>query len=81
MKEDFLKKVSAELKIARIENGDLQEDLAVKSGVAASTISKYEAGEKNMNLLKIEQILKPYDIDLYIFFERILAKTQIKEKE
>ncbi len=79
MKEDFLKKVSAELKIIRIENDDLQEDLALKSGVAASTISKYEAGEKNMNLLKIEQILKPYNIDLYVFFERIFAKTQSKE--
>lgn len=79
MKENFLKKVSAELKIIRIENDDLQEDLALKSGVAASTISKYEAGEKNMNLLKIEQILKPYNIDLYVFFERIFAKTQSKE--
>lgn len=81
MKEEFLRKVSAELKILRIEHNDFQEDLAEKSGVAASTISKYEAGEKNMNLLKIEQILKPYNIDLYIFFERILAKTQKNDKK
>lgn len=76
MKETFLRAISSELKIIRIENNDLQEDLAEKSGVAASTISKYEAGEKNMNIFKIEQILKPYNIDLYIFFNRILAKTQ-----
>lgn len=76
MQEDFLKKVSAELKIIRFEHGDLQEDLALKSKVAMSTISKYEAGTKNMNLKKLEQIIEPYNISLPIFFERILAKTQ-----
>lgn len=80
MKEKFLKLVASELKIIRIEHNDLQEDLALKSGVATSTISKYEAGDKDMNIVKIEQILKPYDIDLFIFFSRIIAKTQ-KEKE
>ena len=76
MKENFLKAVSSELKILRIEHDDLQEELAEKSGVAMSTISKYEAGDNNMNIEKIEQIIKPYNIDLYIFFGRILAKTQ-----
>ena len=76
MKDNFMKMVSSELKIIRIEHGDLQEDLAKKSGVAMSTISKYEAGDKNMNIYKIEEILKPYKISLFIFFNRILAKTQ-----
>ncbi len=76
MKDNFIKAVSAELKILRIENHDLQEDLAIKSGVAMSTISKYETGDNNMNIEKIEQIIKPYGINLYIFFSRILAKTQ-----
>lgn len=80
MKDNFLKAVSSELKIIRIENNDLQEDLSKKSNVAMSTISRYEAGEENMNLNKIEQILKPYNISLFIFFKRILAKTQ-REKE
>ena len=30
---------------------------------------------------KIEQIIKPYGIDLYIFFNRILAKTQKNEQK
>ena len=77
MKGAFSKKVSAELKIIRIEQGDSQEELAVKSGVASSTISKYETGERNMNIFKIEQILKPYNITLEIFFNRVLAKTQL----
>lgn len=78
MKEEFLKSVSSELKIIRIEHNDLQDDLSSKSGVAASTISKYESGTNDMNIAKIEQIIKPYGLNLYIFFERILAKTQIK---
>ncbi len=76
MKEDFIKKVSAELKIIRIENGDKQEDLSLKSGVATSTISRYENGDENLNIDKIDQIIKPYNISLYIFFSRIIAKTQ-----
>ena len=79
MKADFLKIVGSELKIVRIENGDSQEGLAIKTGVATSTISKYEFGLKDMNLSKIEQLLKPYNIDLFIFFNRVLAKTQRKE--
>lgn len=80
MKERFLKMVAAELKILRVEHNVSQEKLAEKSGVASSTISKYEAGNKDMNLLKIEQILKPYKISLPIFFARIIAKTQKAEK-
>jgi transcriptional regulator with XRE-family HTH domain len=76
MKSDFRKAVSSELKIIRIENNDLQEELSKKSKVATSTISRYEEGTRKMNLDKIEQILKPYEITLSIFFKRILAKTQ-----
>lgn len=75
MKEQFLKSVASELKILRIEHNISQEELSEKTGVAASTISKYETGEKDMNLLKIEQILKPYKMNLSIFFARIIAKT------
>lgn len=76
MKENFLKAVASELKLVRIEHGDLQEELAAKSGVAPSTISRYEIGVKNMNIDKIQQILKAYDMNLYVFFDRIIAKTQ-----
>lgn len=81
MKEEFLKSVASELKILRVEHNMSQEELQEKSGVASSTISKYEAGEKDMNLLKIEQMLKPYGINLSIFFARIIAKTHKKEGE
>ncbi len=74
-KTDFIKSISSELKILRVENDDLQDDLSKKSGVASSTISKYESGLCSMSIEKIEQIIRPYNIDLYIFFNRILAKT------
>jgi len=76
MKEEFIKKVSRELKFIRLENDDKQEDLAIKSKVAMSTISKYEDGSRNMNLYKIEEILNPYGITLEKFFNRVLAKMQ-----
>lgn len=76
MKKDFIEACSKELKIIRIENNDRIDDLAEKSEVAASTICRYENGEKDISIMKLEQILKPYNVSLYIFFNRVLAKTQ-----
>ena len=78
MKESFIKAVANELKIIRIENNDLQEDLARKTGIATSTISRYETGINGMDINKLEELLKPYNVSLYIFFNRVLAKTQGK---
>ena len=78
MKESFIKAVANELKIIRIENNDLQEDLARKTGIATSTISRYETGINGMDINKLEELLKPYNVSLYIFFNRVLAKTQRK---
>lgn len=75
MKETMKKNISDSLRLIRLEHRDRIEDLARKSGVASSTISKYEQGYSDMALNKIEQILKPYNISLYIFFENIIAKT------
>lgn len=80
MKTDFLKTVGLELRLIRLENHSSQEELSEKTGIATSTISKYESGEQDMNLSKMEQMLKPHGINLSIFFTRVLAKTQ-KENE
>lgn len=76
MEKEFIKRVSLELKFIRLENDDNQGNLALKSGVATSTISRYEAGIMNMDLYKIKEILKPYNVSLEDFFKRVLAKIQ-----
>ena len=76
MKEEFIRRVCLELKFIRLENDDNQGNLALKSGVATSTISRYEAGTMNMDLYKIKEILKPYNVSLEDFFKRVLAKIQ-----
>ena len=75
MKDTIKKDIANKLRLIRIENHDRIEDLAAKSHVASSTISKYEQGFADMSINKIEQILKPYNISLYLFFSDILAKT------
>lgn len=76
MKDEFIRRVCLELKFIRLENNDNQGNLALKSGVATSTISRYEAGTMNMDLYKIKEILKPYNVSLEDFFKRVLAKIQ-----
>jgi transcriptional regulator with XRE-family HTH domain len=76
MEKEFIKRVSLELKFIRLENDDNQGNLALKSGVATSTICRYEAGTTNMDLYKIKEILKPYNVSLEDFFKRVLAKIQ-----
>lgn len=75
MKETLKKEIANKLRLIRLERHDRIEDLALKSGVATSTISKYEQGISDMSIDKIEEILAPYNISLHIFFEEILAKT------
>lgn len=75
MKDTMKKAIADRLRMIRLEKHDRIEDLALKSNVASSTISKYEQGISDMSLNKLEQILKPYNINLYIFFDDILAKT------
>lgn len=79
MKQEMRKAISTELKVLRTEYGLSQIELSEKSKVSSSSITKYEQGIKDMKLNLIEQIIKAYGIDLYIFFDRILTKTYKKE--
>lgn len=75
MDDSFRQLIADKLRLIRLERKDRIEDLALKSGIAPSTISRYESGKYDMTIDKLEQLLKPYNIDLYIFFEDINAKT------
>ncbi len=81
MKDEMIKSIAKELRILRIENDCSQEELANKSKLAQSSIVRYERGIEDMKLSTLAQMIESYGIDLYIFFERIIAKTQTKEGE
>lgn len=53
-----------ELKILRITNGYTQEDLARKLGVAKSTISMYENGNRIPDLEMLETIADFFNVDM-----------------
>ena len=47
-----------------------QEELAVKSGIPRTTISKVENGQRNISIYKLVQIANSVDRDLQISFVR-----------
>lgn len=73
MKEKYLKNVGKELIKLREENNLSVPELALKTRIPTSTIYRYEAG-MGIKLDKLADLIKPYKIDLYIFFERMSAK-------
>ena len=58
------------LKDLRNELGLTQEELAVKSGIPRTTISKVENGQRNISIYKLVQIANSVDRDLQISFVR-----------
>ena len=74
MIENFNELVGKELKIMRVENNITIDELAIKTGVAPSTISYYENNRTEIALGKLQQIVSGFDTNLSIFFARILAK-------
>lgn len=53
---DILKKFGKAVKVARLEKGMSQGDLALKLKVDASYVSKIERGIQNMSLKGVEKI-------------------------
>ena len=47
-----------------------QEELAIKSGIPRTTISKVENGQRNVSIYKLVQIANSVDRDLQISFVR-----------
>ena len=58
------------LKDLRNELHLTQEELAVKSGIPRTTISKVENGQMNISIYKLVQIANSVDRDLQISFVR-----------
>nr|DAZ41222.1 MAG TPA: helix-turn-helix domain protein [Caudoviricetes sp.] len=76
MNDEFNKIVAKELMLLR-KNADMSnEKLAKKAKISPSTISRYEGGKNNMNLDIIEKIVLCCNSNMYIFFNKCIAKMQ-----
>ena len=63
--------VRALLRIARQEADMRQVDLADRLGQPQSYVSKYESGERRLDLLELRQICNALDISLVAFIRRL----------
>jgi len=59
------------LKQLRVEASLRQVDLAEKLYKPQSYISKYESGEKNLDVLELKEICKALNIELSVFVEML----------
>jgi transcriptional regulator with XRE-family HTH domain len=61
------------LKEARIHAGLRQADLAEKLGVPQSMISKYEVGERRLDILEVRKICMALNMPLLKFIQQLEA--------
>ena len=66
-----MKSISQFLKEKRKENNLTQEEFAERAGVALTVIRKIEQGKENLNLEKVNHVLK--------MFGHVLAPVERKE--
>jgi len=65
------------LREARISKGMTQEQLAREIGVAKSTLTGYEKGNREPDLFKIKRIIEALDIDAeYLFDIKFLVRLR-----
>ncbi len=62
------------LREIREQAGLRQTDVASSIGKPQSFVSKYESGERRVDLLELEQICDACDVNLSGFVERYMAK-------
>lgn len=59
------------LRQVRIDAGLRQSDLAERLGVPQSFVSKYESGERRLDLLEVRQICEAVGLSLLDFIRRL----------
>ena len=67
---EYKKKLLKLLKEARLEAGLRQEDLAKALNQPQSFVSKYESGERRLDLIELRQICDVFGIPLVKFITR-----------
>lgn len=58
------------LRLIRTEQGLRQHDIAERLGQPQSFVSKYESGERRLDLLELEQVCEACGLDLLRFVSR-----------
>ncbi|MDH5533675.1 MAG: alanine racemase [Candidatus Pacebacteria bacterium] len=74
------KNIITSLKSARIDFGLTQQQLAKKTGVPRTTISKIEAGFRNTTVNTILDLAKAVNLDLRLVKQEVLRKTKNMER-
>lgn len=76
MNKNIKEMISNELKKLRNDRNLTQSQLSELCGVDTSTIVRYEKNNVTMQIDTIIKIIEPFDINIFIFFQNIIAKTQ-----
>ncbi|MEZ4819968.1 MAG: helix-turn-helix transcriptional regulator [Bdellovibrionota bacterium] len=63
------------LKQIRSESGITQVELAKKLGVHQSFVSKYEAGERRLDILELKKICEVLNIDFFKTIKRLVTSV------
>ena len=67
------------LRELRLEKGMRQQDLANKLGEPQSLVSKYEAGERRLDVLELREICKALGVPLSEFVKKVEARLDGSE--
>lgn len=70
--------VGKELKVLRVRKDISLEKVAEDLGTSRETIRRYERGDTDMTIEKLENLLKYYKTDARIFFDNVCANMQQK---
>lgn len=76
MEKDIKAAIANSLKQLRQKNNLTQGQLSELCKVDTSTIVRYEKNNVTMQIDTIAKIVEAFNIDIFIFFKNIIAKTQ-----
>jgi transcriptional regulator with XRE-family HTH domain len=73
--EDY-EKLQSLLRAVRTEAGVTQAELAAKLGVPQSVVSKYESGERRLDVVELRQVCRALGLPLVDFVRRLEKETR-----
>ena len=71
MNDNFTIFIGNELKSLRARKGLSLDELSKEINISKQVLSQYENNKVNISVSRLEEIIKYYGLDLYIFFKNI----------